>query len=179
MSPVETIVTSILCSVIASFIFLFAILFLFKPKIEVSSFICKGELPLEPGTNYFFIKIVNKSIFSAYDIRVDIHRVRKYPTPPTGMTNNRLIPLTMVLNNLSHLGPYRPLWWRKDAAHCYRLRSAEDLEAIINDDSQAVRLVISAKHGLTGLTKVCEQEYSHPSQLKVGTFTYGTKIALL
>lgn len=170
---------SLSINVLGSFIFLFAVLFLFKPKIAVSSFIVKGYMPMEPDQVVFFIKIVNKSLFSAYDIKVEIHRVRKYPTPPTGMTNNRLTPLSLVLSNLSHLAPYRPYWWRKEAHHAYRLRSNENLEAIINDDTQSVRVVISAKHGLTGLTKVCEQEYSHPSQLKVGAFSYGTKIALM
>lgn len=75
--------TGLLGNIIASFIFLFVLLFLFKPKIAISPFICKGELQNEPGVFYFFIKVVNKSIFSAYDLTVEINMVQRYPTPPS------------------------------------------------------------------------------------------------
>lgn len=166
-------------NIIASFIFLFVLLFLFKPKIAISPFICKGELQNEPGVKYFFIKVVNKSLFSAYDLKVEINMVQRYPTPPSGMNNNRLTTLTLVADRLPHLGPYRPRWIRKEASHCFRFRSRDDLSKILNNDSQIVKITISAKHGLTGLTKVCEAEYSHPSQLHEGSFTYGTKFGYL
>src|SRR6478609_8035147 len=169
----------VVTNLVASFLFIFSILILLKPKISVSPFICKGSLPLEPGVLYCFIKIVNRSIFNAYDLRVELHKVQKYPTPPLGMHNTRFTELELVSNQLSHLAAYRPRWLRKEAKHAFRIRTTEPLEDILNDPFQSIRIQVSAKHGLTGLTRVCEQEYSHISQLQEGTFTYGTKFGIL
>lgn len=168
-----------LSSFISSFVFIFSMLFLFKPKIAISNFMCKGQLPQEPGSYFCFIKVVNKSWFNAYEIKAVLQKVRTYPTPPVGMTNNRVTNLTLVLDQLTHLAPYRPYWIRKEAKHAYRFRTTEDITAIVNNDLESVRIQIFAKHGLTGLTKVFVEQYSHISQIKRGTFTYGTKIGCL
>lgn len=170
---------SLVGNMLASFLFLFSLLFFFKPRVAISPFICKGQLHAEPGKEYYFIKVVNRSFFSAYDLKVEMNMVQLYPTPPSGMKNNRLTPLSLVADRLTHLGAYRPAWMRKEAMHCFRFRSSDNLGSILNDDTQLIRITVSAKHGLTGLTKVCEEEYAHPSQLRAGTFTYGTKFGYM
>jgi hypothetical protein len=179
MSVPQTIMLGILSSFVASFIFIFSLLFLFKPRIAISDFMCKGYLPQQSDKEYCFVKVVNKSWFNAYEIKAILQKVQVYQTPPVGMTNNRITNLSLVLDNLSHLPPYRPKWWRREAAHAFRFRTTEDVWSIVDNDLESVRIQIIAKHGLTGLTKVFEEQYSHISQIKNGSFTYGTKFGCL
>lgn len=167
---------SVLTSIIASFIFIFSVLVFFKPKLKICDFICRNSSQF-PGdyTNYYFFKIVNKSIFSVYDIKVELNIMEKYPTPPSGMMNKRTIPLTLVSDSVSHLPPFRPMWWRKDATHCIRFRTTENLENIMKDDFKTVQLQVTSRHGLTGLIKVYYQDYADVALIKDGKFTYGTE----
>lgn len=175
----ETLAVGILGSMIASFIFIFLILWFFRPRIKISPFICKDYLPGESDVKYYFIKIVNKSWFSAYQVSASLNKRRSYPTPPTGMTNNRITPLTLVLDELNHLHPFRPDFYRKEAKHAFRFRTIDDLSAIIDNPNNSILFEIKATHGLTGITKVFVEEYSHSSQVKNGQFTYGTKFNVL
>jgi len=170
---------NILCSIIASLIFLFIVLIWFKPKIRISPFICKAKSKFDDTQFSYFIKMVNVSIFSAYDLKFELNLLQRYSVPPTGSMNVRTTPLKVVQSHLSHINPYRPYWWRKEASHAFRFRSIEDLTSIITDEFKSVEIQITVKHGLTGLTKVYKQEYSDVSQIKIGNFTYGTKFAVM
>ncbi len=167
------------CSAIASLFFLFLVLLLFKPKLKICPFICKCKLEFDGDQEYCLFKIVNSSLFSAYDIKAELSLLRKYPVPPSGMMNIRFTALSIVSNQISHIPPYRPSWWRKSADHAIRIRTVENLEQYLEDPYCSIELRISVRHGLTGLSKVIRYEYSHISQLKFGNFTYGTKFAVL
>lgn len=127
----------------------------------------------------YFFKIVNKSLFTAYEIKVELMILEIRPTPPTGMTNIRMLPLSLVYDTHSNLPGYRPKWIRKEADHCLRFRTREDLSSIISDEFKSVRVQIIAKHGLTGLVKVFTQEFSDEQQIKQGKFSYGTKFGVI
>ena len=170
----EQIFYSILCSIIASFIFLFLVLFFFKPKVRISPYICKGKFVDDDSTDYYFIKLVNVSLFSAYDISIELLEVDRYPTS-NGQMNNRFRPLRLVLNHVSHIPGYRPSWMRKNAPYAIRVRSAEDLSDILRNDYKSVMVKVSLRHGLTGLVKVHSKEYTDSDQIKNGKFGYGLK----
>lgn len=170
----EDILYSILCSIIASFIFLFLVLILFKPKIRISPFVCKGKFMEGDNTDYYFIKLINISLFSAYDISIELLEVDRYPTP-NGQMNNRFRPLTLVLSHVSHIPGYRPSWLRKNAPYAVRVRTTEKLDAILSNDYKSVMVKVSLRHGLTGLVKVHSKEYTDSIQIKNGKFDYGLK----
>ena len=174
-----TLGVGILGSMIASFIFIFLILWFFRPRIKISPFVCKDYLPGETDVKYYFIKVVNRSWFSAYQVSASLNNRRSYPTPPTGMSNNRITPLTLVRDELKHLFPFRPNFYRKEAKHAFRFRTTVDLSSIVDDPNNSILFEIKATHGLTGITKVFVEEYSHSSQIKNGQFTYGTKFDVL
>ena len=164
---------NICCSLIASLLFLFVVLFIFKPKIRIAPFICK---PTDDIPYYF--KIVNMSLFIAYDIKVELAEVVKYPIPP-GKTNKRQTDLSLVLDNFLYLPPYRPLWFRGTADHAVTFRTTENLIKILSDDQKSIEINISLKHGLTGFSKVYKYEYCDISEIKEGRFAYGTKFATI
>jgi hypothetical protein len=170
----EAIFYSVLCSVIASFIFLFLVLIFFKPKIRISPFVCKGKYMEGDETEYYFIKLINISLFSAYDVVIELLEVDRYPTP-NGQMNNRFRPLTLVLSHVSHIPAYRPSWLRKNAPYAVRIRTTEELNKILTNDYKSVMVKISLRHGLTGLVKVHSKEYTDSTQIKNGKFDYGLK----
>ena len=167
------------CSLIASIFFLFVVLILFKPKLKICPFICKSKLEFDGDEEFCLFKIVNRSFFSAYDVKAELSLLRKYPVPPSGMMNVRYVPLEMALSKISHIPPFRPRWWRKSADHAIRLRTIENLTEYLEDNHCSIELRISLRHGLTGLSRVVRYEYSHISELKIGNFTYGSKFAVL
>src|SRR5450432_2126843 len=97
-SFLQKLFTDIPVKVISSLVFLIVVLICFKPKIKISPFICKPKLP-EGEPPYYQIKIVNKSWFNAFDVKVELHLLEKYSTPPTGMMNIKYETLTMKYNH--------------------------------------------------------------------------------
>lgn len=178
MTLTQTVLLSVLCSIVASFIFLFLVLILFKPKIRLSPFVCKGKYMEGDETQYYFIKMINVSLFSAYDVTVELLEVDRYPTQ-NGQMNDRLRPLTLVLSHISHIPGYRPSWIRKNAPYAIRVRTSEDLNRILSNDYKSVMVKVSLRHGLTGLVKVHTKEYTECSQIKNGKFEYGLKFGSL
>jgi hypothetical protein len=167
------------CSLIASLFFLFVVLLMFKPKLKIAPFICRTKLEFDGETFYYVFKIVNRSLFSAYDVKAELSLLRKYPTPPSGMMNTRFTPLTLALSQISNIPSRRPEWIRKGAEHAIRLRTMEDLTQLLEDEYCSIELRISLRHGLTGLSRVIRREFSHVSQIKHSNFTYGSKFDTL
>ncbi|HTD94263.1 MAG TPA: hypothetical protein VK644_10640 [Chitinophagaceae bacterium] len=165
--------------IFGSLVFLFGILIVFRPWVSISPFLCKNQSEFQNEGTMYFLKIVNKSLFTAYDIEVELAVLQRRPTPPSGMTNVRMVPLNLVYNSHSYLPGYRPRWIRKDAAHCLRFRTKENLDSIILDDFKSVRVQVTLKHGLTGLVKVFTNEYSDIQEIREGRFSYGTKFGVI
>lgn len=180
MSITQTIFLGAVGSIIASFIFLFTVLLLFKPKIKIAEIICKSDKQIkEDPTLFYFFKIINKSVFSTFDVRVELNIIEKYPTPPSGMMNKRTLPLELVWSYVSHIPEFRPKWCRKEAAHCMRFRTKVNLDDIMLNPFNSVQLQVTCKHGLTGLVKVFYQDFADVSLIKAGQFSYGTKVGYI
>ena len=86
----------------------------------------------------------------------------------------------MLNGDISHI-PHRLLFWGKNDAnpHCITVRSEENLNQILSEESNGICLRVSLKHGLTGLSKVFEQEYGNEQDIKDGKFKPGTKFVTL
>ncbi|HVY73311.1 MAG TPA: hypothetical protein VG890_00685 [Puia sp.] len=166
-------------ALVASLLFLFILLFLFKPRIKICPFICKTTSQFEGESTVYFFKIVNSSIFSGNDVKVELNVLERYPTPPTGMMNTRTIPLRLVSDHLCNIEPSRPKWIRKEANHCVRFRTKENLEEIVNNDFKSVEFKVYLRHGLTGLVKVFTQEYADNSLIKNAKHAYGPKFEVI
>ncbi len=166
-------------SILASLIFLFIVLILFKPIIRISSFLCKESN--NENTNQFFyvFKFVNISFFPAHDIKIELHKIKKIPMG-NGKFNNSYHRLTLLSQEIFHI-PARLYFGKKNDAnpHCVTLRTTENINSILSDQFNAIKLRVCLKHGLTGLSKVFEQEYANESEIKDGKFKPGTKFALL
>jgi hypothetical protein len=170
----SSMLSGILSSIIASFVFLFIVLIFFKPKMRISPFIIKGKFGKDEQADCFFIKLINVSLFSAYDLHFELFEVDHYPAV-NGHINHRFKPIEAKLNHISHVPGYRPSWLIKNAPYAIRVRTSEDLLKIIEDEQKSVMLKVSLRHGLTGLVRVISKEYVEVSQIKSGKFGYGLK----
>jgi hypothetical protein len=164
-------------ALVASLIFLFIVLLLFKPKIRIANFLCQPGIYNEEI--YYLFKFVNISVFSAHDIKVELHKIRKIPMGG-GQFKNEYQKLTLLNGDISHI-PGRLPFWKKNMAnpHCVTVRTHERLEQILRDASNGISLRVSLKHGLTGLSKVFDQEYGNVEDIKLGKFKPGTKFVVL
>jgi hypothetical protein len=160
-------------AIVASLIFLFIVLLLFKPKIKIAPFLCKLAGPGEP--EYYSFKFVNRSFFSAHDVKIELHKIRKIPMGG-GKYNNEREKLKLVNGQVSHIPGRASFWNRKDTdPHCLTVRSIENISEILSDQYNGISLQVSLKHGLTGLSKVFDQEYGSGTTIVNGRFIPGPK----
>ena len=68
MTITQSILIGIFSGIISSLLFLIA-LFLLKPRIKISDKICTNS---EFGNTYYFIKTINKTWWTIYDIKVEL-----------------------------------------------------------------------------------------------------------
>jgi hypothetical protein len=165
---------SIGCNILASFIFIFLVLLLFKPKLSIAPFVCKYKYFDTDAEEQYFFKMVNWSVFSAYDVTIELLEVDQYKSP-NGKMNDRFRELTLVMNKISHIPGYRPSWIRPNAPYAIRFRTKENLAKILKNDYKSVRVKVSLRHGLTGLVKVYNKDFADLIQVKTAKFSYGLK----
>ena len=170
--------SSVVSGIVASFIFLFLVLIFFKPKILISPHICKGRLNDTDPSDYYFIKVVNISFFSAYDLKFELLQTDKY-IAENGQMHTRNTPLMLVADKASHIPGYLPSRLRKNAPYAVRIRTTENLIELLRNDYKSIKIKVSLRHGLTGLSKVKTKEYTDTSQVKNGRFKYGLKFGVL
>lgn len=126
--------------------------------------------------NYYFFKLINISLFSAYDVYIELLEVDRYPVA-NGQMNNRFRSLSLVSNRVSNIPGYLPSWVRKNAPYAITVRSTEDLHCLLKNEYKSIMIKVTLRHGLTGLVKVHSKEYANTAQIKNGKFNYGLKFA--
>jgi hypothetical protein len=75
--------------------------------------------------------------------------------------------------------PSRAKWIRKEANHCVRFRTDENLDEIVKNEFKSVEFRIYLRHGLTGLVKAFKQEYSDTSLIKNAKHVYGPRFDII
>lgn len=170
---------NISANLFSSLLFLFVVLFFLKPKIEIAPFICQYQSSYINEGIVCAIKFVNRSLFSAYDVHIEISQLQRISVPPSGSMNTRYTPIQLKMSHISHIHAFRPKWWRREAKHAIIVRTGEDLNRILQDDHNSIQVQITLRHGLTGLSKVYKQEYNVTNQIIQGKYSYGTKFSLM
>ena len=164
---------SILASLISSFLFIFSLLILLRPRVRISNKICLSRTNIEgKQKNSFHIKVVNLSFFPAFDIKVSLEKHTPYPVE--GGINFRVEQLKLIKSELSCIAPLRNNKNYGDMAMIFR--SEENLTEILEQPQSRISFQITLKHGVTGLTKIYTQTYSLDSSIKEGHFIFGKKI---
>lgn len=173
------ILLGIITSIIGTLIFIYLLFKYGKPKFEISPFICKEKLVnSKDQIEYFFIKIINKSKYPAYEVKFFIQKKTYYRTPPNA-SENCIIYTLDIKNNFIPMIPAIQKHNKNFSENCYTIRIKDDLDLILKDGITTIKIDLYVKHGLTGLFSVFTKEYSHLSEIKTGRFQAGNEFKLI
>jgi len=159
-------------SVLSSFIFIFLLLYLMRPKIKISPYICYTKM--KPENHYYYVfKIVNRSLFYTYDINISLVKKVPYMVNKGKKINNRIVEIETSSNYKNHLPKSKRKIGYGD--HAYLIRTKYDIKKDILNKDITVKLSISSKHGLTNLTRVVTQDFlSSDVIIKDKEFKFGS-----
>lgn len=165
---------SLLSGLITSLLFLFIVLFVFRPRIHISPHMAKAIDVFDPAQRCAWaVKIVNRSYFSAFDMRVEFSQKFSFPGP-NGLQNYRVIPLPLVKDQYPYVAPFRPQMLKKGYSdYAIRFRTYQDIDHILSDQRNTIEVRIICRHALTGLGSVFIYEYTQHG-IKVGVFKSGS-----
>ena len=172
----ESLLIGILSSVIGSLIFLFIILLFLRPRIKVSPNIA---CYFENGIKIYRFKIMNTSMYTGYDVSLNLRRLREIPSEPMGKD---IFPkeLSLATSSFTNIYPWRPAFMcRNYAHHCIQVKTLDDIENILNSDSFSLQLQVTLRHGLTGLSKSFISNYATKRRIINGQFEFGNSFKVI
>lgn len=162
----------IMC-MISSFIFVYLLLKVLSPKIEISPYISKRNIN---GVDSYVFKIVNRSIFHAYNVR--FHLVKREPHIVDGnKVNHRMIDVPLVKSELFSIPRFKK---GKDYGDCAALiRTIEDISIDMGNDNLDYELLVSVSHGLSNITRVVRQRYNNTNLIYTNGFKFGKSLKII
>ena len=127
----QSFIADVLSGFITSFVFLFALLFLFRPRIKIAHQISTHIKAYGGRSNkWYCFKIINRSLFRAFDLRVEV--IQKIPmTGPEGKTNHRTVPLTLVKDQYNYVAPFRI---GEKSEYALWFLTTDDISTMLNDN---------------------------------------------
>lgn len=167
---------NVICSLIASFGFIILLLFCLKPKFHIAEYIAHDGVSLF-GENHevYMFKVLNKSFFAAYDVNVELHLLQ----PVRGekkITNKFYKKLTFRSNQVSYV-PGR--FMIPDGDNAMIFVTHDDLESHLAHTENYLQIRLTARHALTGLTNVINQEYVSVKNIKQGKYKSGNTFDIM
>lgn len=168
---IQEIGSSIFTGIITSFIFLLILRYL-GPRIKVSDGIAQKG-------NQYHIKVINRSIFNAYDIKCTLANHHPYAT--VGGYHIRIKNIKLVRDKKDVIpGNIFSKINRLYGSNAVIFSTTENLEEIWKPESGDILYFrIVAKHGLTDIRNAREIKYRHKNVIIPGTFMFGNKIKVV
>lgn len=170
----ETVWFDILLSIFSSFLFIYILLFTMRPKIRISPNIC--YMAFAPDHTYFYLfKIVNTSIYYASDVEISLVKKVPYMVENGKRINYRLVEIETSKKFQKHIPKLKRN--KNYGDHAYLIRTDYDIMTDIRDKNTTIQLSISAKHGLTNLTKIVSKDFITETQIfKDKEFRFGNSL---
>lgn len=166
----NTFVFSVLCSIIASFIFILLLLRCFRPKIKVVCLISQGDSRFDNEKKVVYgFKIINRGIFSVYDINAELSSFTLFQGE-NNITDRKFSELSLIKSHVTNLPGY---YSRKDKGeNCLQFFSEDDIASEMKSGKH-IRFQTTGRHSLTGLAKVSSHNFNRFSCIKNGSFVSG------
>jgi len=165
-------------SFISSFLFIFFLLYVMRPKVCISPYIRKSDHDYEPNEPIFFMfKVVNHTRFPLFNVDLSLSKLIPHPAE-NGNTNYQLIGLELKSTNIRNIARC-PLFGEGIGYHAILFRTYEDLEDILSNRDTKISFEITAKHGLTGLSRSFRREFVHKTCIKNGEFGFGKNLDII
>lgn len=177
-STLSEFIIGISSSLIASLIFLFILLFFLRPNLRIAPSIClQKDVFDNTGRNCYIFKVINLSYFSAYEISIELCNQVTYPVKDG--INYRYFPLKLKTDYLNYVAPFRPKWFKSEyGKYAMLFISHENILEIIENERNSIKIQVTLKHGLSGLTKVFNKEFVSTSDVINGHFAFGNNFKI-
>lgn len=163
---------NVFCSLVASFVFIFALLIFLKPKFEIVEFIAKNDSPFDDIDDLCYsFKIINKSFFGAYDIetRANYYNIRQGENGIVNKIFSKIELKTSKINFVPGLIPFK----KNYGDNCVQFFTYVNLSDAMNNNITHIQFQITAKHSLTGLNNIFTHEFVSKSSIIEGRFKEG------
>lgn len=162
---------NITCSFVASFIFIFSLLWFLRPKFEIVPYIAKNDSPFDDTNKICYsFKIINKSLFGAYDIIASANYY-KVVQGENGIINKVFSKIELKTNKVNFVPGFR--FKKEYGNNCVQFFTYEDLQKAMNNNSTHIQYQITAKHSLTGLSNIFTYEFTNRGTIIEGKFKEG------
>ena len=163
---------NITCSLVASFIFIFALLIFLKQKFDIVHFIAKNDSPFDNVSDICYsFKIINKSFFGAYDIeaRSNYYYIRQ---GENGIVNKVFSKIELKTSKVNFISGFKP-FTKDHGDNCIQFFTYEDLSDKMKNPSTYLQFQITARHSLTGLNNIFTYDFVNKSVIIEGKFKEG------
>lgn len=163
-------IVTIITGVISSFLFIYLLLWILRPKFIIADKICYKKD--KAGNRFFFFKIVNKSIFSLYNVEIKLHERVPYIVD-SARVNHQMNLITLSTEKIYCIPRFRSE--KGYGEHAILIRTFDDISENINQKNLDYQLTVSGKHGLSNITRVIFKRFSNKKCLHDGEFKFGSK----
>lgn len=163
---------NVTCSIIASFVFIFALLIFLKPKFEIVPLIAKNDSPFDNIDQICYsFKIINKSFFGAYDIeaRTNYYHIRQ---GENGIVNKVFSKIELKTNKVNFIPGFIP-YKKNYGDNCVQFFTYENLSDTMKSSTTHIQFQITARHSLTGLNNIFTHDFVNISAINEGKFKEG------
>jgi len=163
---------SVFVNIISSFIFIFALLYLLKPKIHIVPLIAKQDNPFDNDSRICHtFKIRNRSLFGAYDIeaKANTYSIRQ---GGNGIVNKLFHKIDLKTHRINYI-PRNRVFDKKYGDNCIQFITYEDLSKEVRENNKYIQFQITARHSLTGLSNIFTYDFVDGTYIKEGFFVSG------
>lgn len=168
------IILAVVTGVFASLTF-FIITLCMRPRIKISKYICFGK---DNSKDTYYIKVINKSRFSAVDVQYTLSYVTKRSDGKTIIKT--INPLQT--DDIHTIERYRPIYYKKNKSYdnCYQISYAIPVETYpVLEDNQELNFTFVARHALSGTIACVQQKFDKNSFKKDSQHVLGMSLDYL
>lgn len=171
-------IIGIFSSAFVALSFVYFVFWKWKPNIEISSIIVKQDIA---GKDIFKIKIINRDNFPAYDVKIEAWEKEVIQVSDNSNCFDEIITKIDVSTSswlsLPKYSSNKKIKTEKYAPHCVTIKLlSEQIEKIISTNNKGILIEISAKHGLSNVSKTFVMNYNGDNCLKNGKFAFGNSL---
>jgi hypothetical protein len=159
----------IIC-MLSSFFFVYLVLKVLCPKIEISPLIYKRT---KNGETLYIFKVINKSIFNAYNVRFKLFKREPYIIDGS-YVNHKLTEIELNRDEVFCVPRFQNKKGAGDFAILVGTKTNISIDMGVNN--LEYELSVSLAHGLSNITKVFVMRYKNKANISSKPFVFGNNL---
>jgi hypothetical protein len=172
-------VDGIVQALVAAILFLVLVFLMVKPSIKIADNI--AELPQKNHTpEHFRIKIVNHSLFRAYDLELSVFHKERISISGFDIKSTLVVHLKGVESGTSYLQSALLALFDQTRTNAAQLRfhaldnvADQKIKEILESETSYLEIHVSVRHGLSGIQGNYVKKYHNMSNVMKGYYKHG------